>query len=269
MSKFGGFTAFSAEAALWVAGVALIAGAAGAHWSMPNVDVGGLVASSTTPGPSVSHAATSPTAKPKPTPSPSPLPALDAYLKLVVRSDFQYEATSRFTVQFNRSAVVSVNEAGTDTARGDSCSMIQNYTGTTVSKIQVVMIGSDQYKKTDSAAWAKTARGNLACEVPFLLSYTGLTDKATETKNGVKAHRLEVSDAVQFSSYYEKHEAGLAGTLAQGTLKIWVKDDGSPVALQMVLSYTPTVNGVARPTVLTETYTFTKFSGVTITAPTT
>jgi len=267
LSKFGGFTAFSAEAALWVAGAALIAGAVGAHWSMPNVDVAGLVAASTSPGASVSHAPTSPTPKAKPTPSPSPLPPLDAYLKLVVRSDFQFEATSKETVSFNGKAVISGTESGIESAHGDDCSSVQNYTGGSYAKLQVVMIGSDEYKKTDNAAWTKTARGNLTCDPIFLLRYTGLADKGTDTKNGVKTHRLEVSDAVQYSSYYEKHVEGLAGTLAQSTLKIWVKDDGTPVAVETVLSYTPTVNGVARPTVINTSYAFTKFSGVTITAP--
>ena len=81
MSKLGGFTAFAAEAALWVSGAALIASAAGAHWSFDpsTVDLGKLLGSGPSP-----TASTSPTAAPlAPGASPTISPIVTKYLAFV------------------------------------------------------------------------------------------------------------------------------------------------------------------------------------------
>lgn len=76
MSKLGSATAFAAEAALWIAGAALVAGAAGAHWKVdvPNVDLSGLLGStpsaSASAGPSASHGTGAATTSPAATATP-------------------------------------------------------------------------------------------------------------------------------------------------------------------------------------------------------
>ena len=78
MSKLGSATTFAAEAALWIAGAALVAGAAGMHWTVdvPNVDLGGLMGSSPSAaasvGPGASHSAGAIATSPVPTATPRP-----------------------------------------------------------------------------------------------------------------------------------------------------------------------------------------------------
>jgi hypothetical protein len=78
LSKLGGVIAFSAEAGIWIAGAALIASAAGMHWSvdLPDVNLSALTGSSPSAAASGSPGASlnikSPTSSASPTvPQPS------------------------------------------------------------------------------------------------------------------------------------------------------------------------------------------------------
>ncbi|HEX7611294.1 MAG TPA: hypothetical protein VF371_00880 [Candidatus Limnocylindrales bacterium] len=72
MSRLGNAIAFGAEVGIWIAGAALIAGAAGMHWSvdLPSVDLDALTgakssaAASGSPGPSLIIKLPTPSASP-------------------------------------------------------------------------------------------------------------------------------------------------------------------------------------------------------------
>jgi len=78
LSKLGGVIAFSAEAGIWIAGAALIASAAGMHWSvdLPAINLDALTgaksSASTSGSPSASLHIKSPTPSSSPAvPQPS------------------------------------------------------------------------------------------------------------------------------------------------------------------------------------------------------
>jgi len=73
LSKLGGVIAFSAEAGLWIAGAALIASAAGMHWSvdLPAVNLSALTGSSPSAAASGSQAASLNIKSPTPSASPA------------------------------------------------------------------------------------------------------------------------------------------------------------------------------------------------------
>lgn len=74
MGKLGRVIGFSAEASLWIAGAALVAGSVGMHWNvdLPKVDLSGLVPANATPAASAGHGAGSPTPALSKTPPANP-----------------------------------------------------------------------------------------------------------------------------------------------------------------------------------------------------
>jgi len=80
VGKFGGMIGLSAEAGLWIAGAALVAGSVGMHWNvdLPKVDLSGLMPASTAPAASAGHGASSPTPAPSKSPTTPGLPSHSA-----------------------------------------------------------------------------------------------------------------------------------------------------------------------------------------------
>ncbi len=81
MSKLGSAIVFSAEAAIWIAGAALIASAAGMHWrvDIPTVDLGAVMGpkpSATASGSPAPTSAATLTRSPKPGSSPTAAPSV-------------------------------------------------------------------------------------------------------------------------------------------------------------------------------------------------
>jgi hypothetical protein len=108
MSAVGRATIFAAEAALWIAGAAIVAGVAGGHWSIDvPIDMSSLTGDTPAPTASPSASATPTlviqTLAPGASPTVSPLVA--KYQAYVASPDFQFVA--KFTVLMN--AIVKGN----------------------------------------------------------------------------------------------------------------------------------------------------------------
>ena len=270
MGKVGGFTSFAAEAALWIAGGMLVASAAGAHWATPNVDLAAMIAAPTPSGP---HATGSPTPKPTPRPSASPTTPLAAYLAWTKSDTFQYQLTWTGTWTGRTTTLTGTTTyTGASAANANDCSDAYSWISSSGTKgsTAYVLIGSTGYDQSNGGAWKQSNRAATdTCEAVGLLTYTGLTDNGVETKAGAKLHKLVVTDAIQFASYYEKFERAATGrTATQATMTVWVNDSGMPVFLEITGSDMETVSGVQAHATFTYNYTITKVSGVTIAAPT-
>jgi hypothetical protein len=278
LSRVGGITAFAAEASLWLAGAAIVAGAAGAHWSMPSlptVDLGSLVAqtspgASTAPGgsPGASDGLTVASPGTSSGPGASPATILARYEADTHSASFQFSATYTQALTIHTAdGTVKLTATGWGAGAGGDCS--EGWATSDLRYDDLVLVGSNSYERIDNGAWTQSARQQGGtCEMVGLFRYTGLVDKGLQPKNGAQLHRLEVSDPVQFGSDYEKFESKATGqTATQATLVVWVKDDGSPVALQISASYNATVNGLPGTVLDSRDYVVTKLSGVTITAP--
>jgi hypothetical protein len=269
LGKLGSATAFAAEAAIWIAGAALIASAAGARWDMPKVDVEGLLGrSSASPASSGSAA---PTATVVPAPPPTPATALARFLSYAGQPDMQYAMTASGQWSYENSRTSwSVKWKGSMIASYNDCS--ESWTSTQGSKTSTqdaIIAGEFVYERTGKAPWTKDARSNnQTCEQVGLVRYSGLVDKGIETKAGKSVHRLEVADPIQFGSYYEKFSTRTTGqTLTQVTMSIWVKEDGLPVAIRLSGSHNQAINGTATHVTYVDDYTVTKTTGATIAPP--
>jgi len=280
VSKLGRVIGFSAEAGIWIAGAALIASAAGMHWSvdLPKVDLSGLIpaksaaVASGSPGTSVAPSASiKAVASATPVPSATAATVLARYQAFATNPGRQYFLAISATLNsrnVNGSSKTTVS--GTAAGNGNDCSTSLSAVSAGASrKSEVVLLGSDVYERSNDGAWSKRTReSGLTCEEMGLLMQTNLVDKGKETKNGQPAHRLEVADPVQFSSGIEKLETGVTGqTLTQVTMSVWVKDDGTPIAVKFGGSHSQPNNGVPTQVTYTYDYTITKTSGVTISPP--
>jgi hypothetical protein len=245
-------TAFTAEAALWVAGAALVAGAAGMHWSvnLPAVDL--------FPAPSAS---------PPPSPAPSTQPVV-RFKAFLAKPALQFSAGIDQTVTIS-GANILVQQTTTGTVRyrsGDaSSSLTDKILGVTKTEDQV-MLGKTTYARENGGKWTKRARvpGDTAGNPEMLSPTQAMNDAGLEAKNGVQLHRIEASDTTAFAAALQ---AGGTGTLYKVTLVFWVADDGTPAAIQVAGTYQDTVNEAPVTVTFDQQWTITATSGVTITAP--
>ena len=245
MSRLGSITAFAAEASLWLAGAAIVAGAAGAHWDTPSVDLDSLAAQ-VWPGASPS--------------------LVSSYTSRVKASDFQASGSITGIVS------VTVGEQKTDgTYSGafkikgnDSSSTMTMTLGGSKSTGDQVSVGASDYSRTNNGKWTTAARASTGLSFSRLTA-GGITDKGVETHNGQRLHRLNLVKPPDAKSLFSDPNMA-AGTY---TVVLWAKDDGTPAGLTVSGSWTLKVNNAPAQAAISLDYDFDALSGVTIEAPTT
>jgi hypothetical protein len=245
LSKVGGITALAAEASLWLAGAAIIAGAAGAHWDTPSVDVNSLIAQAW------------------PGASPS---LVSSYTSKVTASDFQASGSIAGTVSVTISGQKTDGTySGAFKIKGNDSSSTATMTlgGSKTTGDQVSVGGSD-YSRTNNGKWTKTASSSTGLSFTRLTA-GGVTDKGVETHNGQRLHHLDLVKQPTAKSLFS--DANMAtGTY---TVVLWAKDDGTPAGMTVSGSWSQEVNSAPAQTTISLDYSFDALSGVTIEAPTT
>ena len=252
MSRLASITAFTAEAALWVAGAALIAGAAGVHWNvtLPEVDL---------------FAAASASLPPSPAATTQPVVRLKAFL---AKPTIQFAAKIDQTVTIS-GATVRVQQTTTGSVSyksGDaSSSLTTSILGVTKTQDQV-MLAKTTYTRENGGKWTKRNRvpADTAGTPEMLTPAHAFYDSGIELKNGVQLHRIEAADTTAFG---QALQAGGTGTHYKLTLVFWVADDGTPAAIQVAGTYEDTVNEAPVTVTFDQQWTITATAGVTITAP--
>jgi hypothetical protein len=244
LSKVGSITAFAAEASLWLAGAAIVAGAAGAHWDTPSVDAGSLIAQ-VWPGAS---------------------PSLVSSYASKVSADFQASGSIAGTVSVTISGkTIDGTYSGVFKMDGDdnSATMTLTLPGSTTTDDEV-SVGDSDYARTDGGKWAKKARSSTGLSLADFAA-GGVTDKGVETHNGQRLHHLDPvkppDPKLVFSS----------PAMATGTyvLVLWAKDDGTPAGFTISGSWSEEGNGEPAQTTISLDYSFDALTGVTVEAPTT
>lgn len=267
MSKLGGLTAFTAEAALWVSGAALIASAAGMHWSFdPSAEIGKLVGAQSSPA-----ASASPSVAPlAPGASPTISPIVSKYLAIAAQPAFQIRAKFNNDMTFSVSGTPYVmNENGTLSYKaGDGTDSHRETVNGAVNTYDYVYLGNAKYECKDGAAWTKSVRPatDIASDKLTFAPSMAFVDKGVETKNGVLLHRLEVADPAAFSKAVVQTSTSGA-TDAQMTYTVWVGDDGLPAAIELAGWEDGLMQGVSVRVTADEQFRIVATSGVTITAP--
>lgn len=273
--------AFSAEAGIWIAGAALIASAAGMHWSadLPKVDLDALTgakSSASASGSPVASASASPFASasaavksPTPGPPATISPIVGKYLAVVAKPDFQFKCRYTSSTTFTLSGTAyDDNLAGTMSYKaGDAADSRTETINGVVTTYDYVYLGSTQYESRDGAAWTKSARpaSDVASSKLLFTPAVMFVDRGVETKNGAQLHRLEIADADAFSKAMLKASDGT--TAAQLKYTVWVADDGTPAGFRIEGWMQTPVGGVSTKATTVEEFLVTATSGVTITAP--
>jgi hypothetical protein len=272
MSKLGGATTFAAEASLWIAGAAIIAGAAGAHWNVKVPDVASLMGA--TPSPSVAASASpSPTAAirtlaPGASPTMSPLAA--KYQTYVARADYQFKAkyTSSQTLTV-AGKPMEIDISGTmGYLNGNHFDHSRVTSDGAVETDDTIALDGFSYESIDSQPWTKTDRpaADLANDRLLFAPVAIFIDGGVETKNGLRLHRLDIADPVAFSKAALKVSTGGA-TDAQFTYTVWVDDNGVPADIKLDGWVQEPINGVSTKVTTSEEFRIIATSGVSISAP--
>jgi hypothetical protein len=282
VSKLGGGTAFAAEAAIWIAGVALIAGAAGMHWetdlqnalneltgSTPSAATSAEASAGASASPAVSPTATGAAQSLAPGASPTLSPLVAKFQAYITSPGYQvrgkYTIVMAFTV---KGTPYEEDVSGTFAYKaGDTVNSYRATVGSAVATYDIIDVGSAEYKSENGQAWKKSARSAASAASDRLLFAPTLlmVDKGVETKNGAQLRRLEVADPPAFSKAFLKASTGL--TDVQVTYTAWVTDEGTQAAIKVEGWEDGTVLGTkARVTILME-FRIIATSGVTISAP--
>jgi hypothetical protein len=244
LSRLGSITAFAAEASLWLAGAALVAGAAGAHWDMPSVDLDSLAAQ-VWPGAS---------------------PSLVFSYTSKISADFQASGSIAGTVTVTISGKkVDGTYSGVFKQRGNdgSSTMTMTFPGSTTTGDEV-SVGDSVYTRTDGGKWTKQPRSSAGLSFANLVA-GGLTDKGVETHNGLRLHHLDPVKPPDTKSLFS------SPNMATGTFAVvlWAKDDGTPTGFTVSGSWSEEVDSAPAQSTISLDYNFDALSGVTIEAPTT
>jgi hypothetical protein len=272
VSKLGGVIAFSAEAGIWIAGAALIASAAGMHWSvdLPAVDLSALTGPSPSAAASGSPSASGAVKSPTPSATPTLAPIVQKFQAYQARSDFQFKATlTRSETGIMGGTPIQVTMTGTLSVKGgDQAGSFKTTGSGDVTTNDAVVLGNYRYVRANGGSWTQSTRSAAEIESSkyFVSPTLVFLDKGVEIKNGAQLHRLELEYG---SAYSDRVAKGIEPTAtgSQIMFTIWVHDDGAPVVfrhdgwLEMPIDGTPTMITVVQEITVTAT------SGVTITAP--
>jgi hypothetical protein len=245
VGKLGGVTAFAAEASLWIAGAAMVAGAAGAHWNMPSVDVGALIAQSW-PGASSS--------------------LVKNFTSRITASDFQASGPVAGTMTVTAASqkldgtfAGAIKLSGKDSSLTLTTSMTGSKTTT-----ETVSVGDSDYERTNGGKWTRSARSSTGLDISSFLSAGSLTDKGVQSHGGRQLHRLETGKPL------DPKTVGFGDSSMSNpkfTLTFWAKDDGSPAGMMMAGTWTQAMSGAAANATMSLDFNFEKLSGVEIAAP--
>lgn len=250
MSRLGSATAFAGEAALWVAGAALIAGAVGMHW---RVDV-----------PAINLPPAASQQPPSPAATTQPVLRLQAFL---AKPTLQFKAKLDQTATISGPGVnATLTSSGTVAYRSGNASSSLTTTALGVSSTEdQVMLGSVTYTRDSGAKWTKRNRvaGDTGGSAEMLSPTQPLIDRGLETKNGVQLHRLEAAETTTL----DKALAGGTRTAYQVSLVFWTADNGTPAAMEVSGSYQDIVSETPVTVTIDQNWTITATTGVTITAP--
>jgi len=222
MGKLGSMTAFTAEAALWVTGAALIASAAGAHWDFdPSGQISRIIA-----GPTASPGQSSgPTLAPGA--SPTIAPTVQKFMAFMSNSKVQYKVKLSITANATVAGkALSLSESGTDLhdAAGNESESLRMTANGEVTTTDSVNIGGTKYLSENGGPWTKSPRGKSDNLLDGSITFV---EAGTETKNGEQLHRLDLADTTAFTKSMMSGLGAGAGD-AQFTLSAWVHDDGTP-----------------------------------------
>jgi hypothetical protein len=174
-----------------------------------------------------------------------------------------------FTVTMTAGAnTVTGSMSGTMSSDGqNNSSSLRTTMNGAVKTEDTVDFGKTSYVSTNGGSWTKSARAASGSSAETAFSTTmQFADAGVETKNGMQLHRLELLNPDSFSDNLTKGFAsGITSTHENVTF--WVRDDGSPVVMEIDGTLQGTSNGVAETGTMFWRLTFVKFSGVVITAP--
>lgn len=270
MSTLGRVTALAAEAALWITGGALIAGAAGMQWTV-DLGIDTTLLSGPTPYVASTHG---PSASPDgptlaPGASPTISPVAQAYQAYIARADCQFRA--KFT--YVQTATISgspwqMDMNGTLSYRaGDSTDSHRETVKGVVTTYDYVKLGSDTYTSKNGGAWTKSARSDSdrASDKLLLAPAMLFVDRGVETKNGARLHRLELADPGAYNRAVLKTSAGLTDGFV--AYVVWVQDDGTPAAISLQGWLVQQIDGTSTRVTIAEDMRIIATSGVTIVAP--
>ncbi len=277
MSKLGGAIALSAEAAIWIAGAAIIASAAGMHW---NVDLAAIdlnafggsspsAAASASPAPSASASAGVAIQSSIPGSSPTISPIVGRYQAYVGRPDYQFKA--KFTSVQTATVAGSpweMDQSGTISYKGgDDIDSHREIVSGAVTTFDYVNLGNATYTSKNGGPWTKSARSasSVASDQVWFAPTMQLVDNGIETKNGAQLHRLEFADPAAFNKAMLKSSS--TATDAQVAYVVWVQEDGTPAVIEMDGWLEGPVNGVSTRLTIAQEFRVIATSGVTITAP--
>jgi hypothetical protein len=261
VSKLGGVTAFSAEAALWIAGAALIAGAAGAHWTLPAVDLSAVTGSKP-----AASAGTTAVKSARPSGSPNDFAALTKFLRLESSPDFQFKADFTMTESFiYREIPMSAQITGKYEAKGpDSSSMLTETVAGVTTQDDTVNVGALTYKSTDAKNWTRSERSTSSSSGVVTDGMT-FTDEGAETRNGVQLHRLVAGPPDLVNRMFSGTGSDSTGTAV--TFLFWVNDDGVLAAIEASGTMGVLIDETPVQVTMKVTYEVTATSGVEIKAP--
>jgi hypothetical protein len=271
MSAVGRTTAFAAEAALWIAGAAVIAGMAGAHWSV-EIPVDSLLGSTPSPAasPSASPSATLALETLAPGASPTASPLVAKYQAYVAGPDYQIVAKY---INVSSGVIsgkpVDISISGTMGYKDGNHTDYSRITmDGAVATDDTIALGAWKYESVNSAAWTKKARpaSDIASDRLIFAPVALFFDRGVETKNGLQLHRLDIADPVAYSKALLKTSTSGA-TEAQYTYSVWVNDDGVPAAIRLQGWSLAPIKGESTKETDDNQFRIIATSGVTISAP--
>jgi hypothetical protein len=277
VSKLGSVIGFSAEAGIWIAGAALIAGAAGMHWSvdLPKVDLAGLIpvkSASVASGSPGTAAITSPSVSAAASKSPSPSRAaatspVEGLKAFFAADDLEFEAKAalKLTGMAAGTILYGTQTVTMDYKAGDGALSVRAEFGSHSQSADGVVLGDAAYTRENLGDWVKSGRNqNDIKTITMYFAGRTFTDKGVETKNKKPLHRIEVTDGIAFNADYARYN-GVTDT--HMALVYWVDDTGLPVMFNLSGNYSMTYQGLLESIQIEGDWTITKTSGVTITAP--
>jgi hypothetical protein len=262
-----GITAFAAEAALWVTGAALIAGAAGMHWSvnLPTIDL----LTPKTPDPALVATASPIASGPVVTVPPANQTVVQKLKAFLDNPGLQLEFTMHVSMEIAASGrTVDAVETDTVDYNAGAASRVAEggLVGGTHTSSSQVTIGDTVYYRTGSLPWA-TMRRSTDYLLPITLHWENrvFVDKGVEKMSGRQLHRIEATDAAELSADYQK-ASGFSNV--KMALVYWADNNGLPVIFDLSGSYTTVVNGVTENVKMNEASTVVKTKDVVIESPT-
>ena len=199
-----------------------------------------IVACQSAPPATSSPAATTGAASPEATAAPSPTAAAVDVVPLFAAA---MEDLDSGLVSLEGSATVGpvkVALSGSSTFDGpDSMSTFTTTVGGSSSVVETVKVAGAAYTKAGDGPWlpAPTTQGKDLTKALKDGAAESLTDKGTETQDGLLVHKLEASSGSAFDpSVFLSSATGVSNV--KGTTTFYCTDDGTPIGAAIELTWT-------------------------------